>query len=77
MSTQYARIADSGHTLTFSFCPSCGSTVHYTNDALPGFVGIPLGSLTDSVSWAPALSVYERSKRPWVELPAHMDRSQS
>lgn len=75
-SSQYARTADSGHTLTFHFCPSCGATVYYTNDALPEFVGIPLGAFADNTSWAPAFSVYERSKHPWLELAGKVAHSQ-
>ena len=75
-STTYARVADSGHTLTFHFCPGCGSTVYYTNDSLPGFVGIPLGAFADPCIWRPAFSVYERSKHPWVDLPKDISRSQ-
>lgn len=74
-STAYSRVADSGHTLTFHFCPSCGSTVYYTNDALPGFIGIAVGAFADPLSWQPAFSVYECSKHTWVELPAPVLRS--
>jgi hypothetical protein len=71
-SRQYARVAESGATLTFSFCPRCGATVHYVNDALPGFVGIPLGAFADPADPAlatPAFSVYERSMHAWVVPP--------
>ena len=27
---QWTRTADSGQTTTYSFCPECGSTVHYS-----------------------------------------------
>ena len=75
--TTYERVADSGHTLTFHFCPRCGSTVYYTNDSLPDFVGIALGAFADPCVWAPAFSVYERSKHPWVELPADISHTQT
>ena len=76
-SRAYSRTADSGHVLTFNFCPACGGTVYYTNDALPGFVGIPVGTFADPSFNAPAFSVYERTKHPWVALPAGLERSQS
>lgn len=76
-STAYAREADSGHRLTFHFCPACGSTVYYTNDSLPDFIGIPLGAFADTSTWLPAYSVYERSKHSWVDLPAEISRSQA
>ena len=83
-SRPYARVAESGHTLTFSFCPHCGATVHYVNDALPGFVGIPLGAFAgsadvadaaDAALPAPAFSVYERSMHAWVTPPSGARRS--
>ena len=74
--TTYERVADSGHTLAFHFCTSCGSTVYYTNDSLPDFVGIPLGAFADPCVWTPAFSVYERSKHSWVELPKDISHTQ-
>jgi hypothetical protein len=68
-SKQYARTADSGNFLTFHFCPVCGSTLYYTNSALPGFVGVPVGAFADPAFQEPAFSVYERSMHPWVVLP--------
>jgi hypothetical protein len=58
-SRKYERTAESGHTLIFNFCPLCGATVYYSNDALPGFVGIPVGAFADPSFHAPAFSVYE------------------
>jgi hypothetical protein len=76
-SSTYARVADSGHTLTFHFCPTCGSTVYYTNDSLPDFFGIPIGAFADPQGWRPAFSVYERSKHSWVDLPPDFSHSQA
>lgn len=74
-SKQYARTAESGNVLTFHFCPVCGSSVYYTNSALPGFVGIPIGAFADPAFQEPAFSVYERSKHSWVVLPDGAARS--
>jgi hypothetical protein len=76
-SRTYARTADSGHTLTFSFCPVCGATVFYTNDGLPGFVGIPVGAFAEPSFNEPAFSVYEHSMHAWVVPPTGADRSLS
>lgn len=73
--TPYTRIADSGHALTFHFCPVCGSTVYYTNDALPGFIGIALGTFAGAATWTPTFSVYECHKHPWVEFPDSIEGS--
>lgn len=76
-SRKYARVAESGHTLTFFFCPTCGATVYYTNDALPGFVGIPVGAFADPSFNTPTFSVYERSMHAWVAFATAVERSQS
>lgn len=75
--SRYSRAADSGHTLTFSFCPTCGSTVYYTNDALPGFVGVPIGAFADPGFPVPEYSVYERSRHTWVGVPPGAEHSRS
>ncbi len=69
-SRSYARVAESGHILEFHFCPVCGATVYYANDALPGFTGIPIGAFADPSFAQPAFSVYERSMHSWVVPPA-------
>ena len=68
-SKEFSRTAESGNVLTFHFCPVCGSSVHYTNSGLPGFIGIPVGAFADSSFQEPAFSVYERSMHSWVVPP--------
>lgn len=67
-SSTFVRIADSERTLTYRFCPGCGSTVAYQIDALPGVVAIPLGAFGAEVLSIPAYSIYERSKCTWVSI---------
>jgi hypothetical protein len=64
----FARRADSDRSLTYRFCPSCGSTVAYQIDILPDLVAIPLGAFGEEVLPAPAYSSYERQKRSWVNI---------
>lgn len=64
----FVRRADSGNSLTYQFCPSCGSTVAYSIDAWPDAIAVPLGAFADGVFPAPACSIYERTKRRWVTL---------
>lgn len=68
-STEHARVGDSGGTIRFQFCPTCGSTVYYTMDRLPDAVGIAVGAFADPSFPAPAVSVYEARKHAWVTLP--------
>ena len=67
-SKQFVRIADSGAKVTYWFCPECGSTVAYVCASMPGLTAIPLGAFADPDFPAPEFSVYERSKRPWVDI---------
>ena len=64
----FTRTADSERTLTYRFCPSCGSTVAYQIDILPGVVAIPLGAFGEEALPYPAYSNYERRKRPWASI---------
>lgn len=64
----FARTSDSGGSLTYQFCPNCGSTVVYRIDAWPEVVAIPLGAFGEAEFPAPVYSIYERRKRPWADI---------
>jgi len=68
--TCYVRTADSGNTITFSFCPDCGATVYYVLQQLPDVVAVPIGAFADPMFPAPRFSVYESRKHAWVSGPA-------
>ena len=72
-STQYVRIGDEGSRITFSFCPDCGSTVHYEIDGLPESIAIPVGAFAEPGFPAPTFSVYEDRKHAWVGLPGNIE----
>ena len=60
----------------FRFCPTCGSTVYYDIDDMPGFIAVPVGAFADPTFPPPVFSVYEARKHAWVGLPdniEHMD----
>lgn len=66
----YARLADAGTTLQFSFCPRCGSTVFWTSSRYPSKVAVAIGAIADPDFPAPKNSLWERSKHRWVEINA-------
>jgi hypothetical protein len=74
-STQYVRVADSGNTLIFSFCPECGSTVHYRLEHIPDVIAIPVGAFADPQFPAPKFSVYESRGHAWARIDAEIERS--
>jgi len=68
--TRYVRTADSGKTVTSTFCPDCGATVYYELELVPGFIGIPVGGFADPGFTPPQVSIYEEHRHPWVVLSA-------
>jgi len=69
-STSWSRTADSGHALTFHFCPTCGSTVYWENDGFPGTVMVAIGNFGDPHFPPPNIAVWEESRHAWVSLPS-------
>ena len=68
---EYVRISDAGSRVTYSFCPECGTTVHYKIDAQPGLIAIPVGAFADVSFPQPAISVYHDSRRvSWMAISA-------
>jgi len=68
-STAFVRAGGSGARATFHFCPTCGTTVWYEAEALPGFITIPVGTFADPAFPAPGVSVYEERMHGWVVPP--------
>ncbi len=74
--SQFTRAGDSGQAITFSFCPSCGSTVFWETSGLPGLMAVAVGAFADPQFPAPRHSVYESRRHLWVSVPAaieHLD----
>jgi hypothetical protein len=74
--TSYVRVGDAGSTITFRFCPTCGSTVFFEVDKMPGFIAVPVGAFADASFPSPTFSMYEARKHPWVKVPddfEHLD----
>ena len=67
-SSTWERRGDSGGLASYSFCPTCGSTVAYRVEAFPGLVAIPLGAFADPTFPAPRFSVYEERRHAWVAV---------
>lgn len=72
-STQYVRAADSSNTITYHFCPDCGSTVYYWLDQVPDVIAVAVGAFADPAFPAPKVSVYESRRHAWVGMPADVE----
>ena len=69
--TEYVRVGDRGARFRFRFCPVCGTTVFHTEDGYEQrSVSVAVGAFADPSFPAPADSVYDCRRHPWVQLPA-------
>jgi hypothetical protein len=68
-SAAFDRTGDSGGLITLHFCPTCGSTVYWLIDRMPGFVAVAVGAFADPAFAPPTVSVYEARRHPWTSMP--------
>ena len=68
-SARYSRTGDSGGSITFHFCPHCGSTVYWEPQGLDDLVAVAVGAFADPAFPAPRISVYGERGHSWVTLP--------
>ena len=66
---EYPLVGDEGSTATFRFCPTCGATVYYTSDAMPGMIAVPVGAFADPTFPPPRVVVYTVRRHPWAVMP--------
>jgi hypothetical protein len=69
----FERTGESGQTISFHFCPECGSTVAYFIEQDPEVLAIPVGAFADKSFPAPTVSVYEDRQHPWVQITADVE----
>lgn len=62
----WTTLGDSGIPATFHFCPTCGSTVYYRAQAMPGLVAVAVGAFADPGFPHPTVSNWEERKHAWV-----------
>jgi hypothetical protein len=66
---EYVRIGDEGGRGTFRFCPTCGVTVYFEIEAMPGVIAVPVGTFADPSFPPPRVSVYGVRRHPWTVMP--------
>ena len=71
-SESWERDAASGKKLRQNFCPGFGSTVYFTADLKPGFIGIAVDAFADKGVPKSMRSVWEQSRHEWLGLPEHI-----
>ena len=65
---EWSQAGDSGASATFRFCATCGATVAYVNEGMPGVTAIAVGAFADPAFPPPHYSVYEGRKHGWVAI---------
>lgn len=68
-STAFKRGADSGSSVTFHFCGTCGSTVWWQPERLPAMVGVAVGAFADPDFPAPLQATWDKRQHRWLHLP--------
>jgi len=64
----YTRTADSGRSIRFSFCPSCGSTVFWEAERAPGAMAVAVGAFADPAFPAPKHVAWPERAHDWVTV---------
>jgi hypothetical protein len=60
------RVAgDSGNDKIYAFCPTCGTPIHVTFDAMPEVTAVHAGSLDDPARFDPSLVTYGSRGLDW------------
>ena len=64
----FERLSAGGHEFRFYFCPDCGATVYWQTDRKPGVVAVAAGAFADPRFPAPAQSVFDQHRHPWLDF---------
>jgi hypothetical protein len=67
---EFQLVGDEGSTATFRFCATCGATVYFENDIMPGVIAVPVGAFADPTFPPPQVEVYCTRRHPWAVMPA-------
>ena len=65
---EWSAAGDSGKIATFRFCPTCGSTVTYAHEDMPGLTAVAIGAFGEPGFPPPIYSVYEERMHSWVAI---------
>ena len=64
----WSRVSDTGRTITYRFCPTCGSTVIIGHADLPDLIGVAVGAFADPAFPAPVASIWEQRRHMWAAI---------
>lgn len=70
----FGLISDAGRWIESEFCSTCGTTVSWTLEFLPGHRGIAGGTFDEPTFWYDVERfVFARSKPDWLTIPEGID----
>ncbi len=70
----YTKTADSGNSVTLSFCPHCGAHVLTRSAARPHITVVRAGNLDEPSSISPTLNVWTASAPTWACLDPILEK---
>ena len=70
----FSKKVDSGNLLHRAFCGECGSPLTTRRDHLPEITVLKVGTLDDSDAMRIAMSIWMKSRRPWMPLDPEASR---
>jgi hypothetical protein len=74
----FGVISDAGRWIESEFCATCGSTVSWTLEFLPGHRGIAGGTFDNPTFWyKPERYVFARTKPDWLEITGDIEVCQA
>lgn len=71
----WTRTADSGHAITFHFCPDCGTSLFWTRDHRPDLMTVAGGAFADPGFPMPTDAYWTERRPVWLppgDLPQHL-----
>ncbi len=61
--------------VNYEFCPTCGTTVHWTFERIPGVRGVAVGCFVDPLFPKPTIEIQTQYRHEWLSdiesVPSH------
>ncbi|MPZ37522.1 MAG: aldehyde-activating protein [Rhizobiales bacterium] len=69
----WRHIGDSGRWIESMFCPTCGISVGFQSEGMPGMTGVSVGCFADPGFVPPARLYWASRRHTWIALPEGVD----
>jgi hypothetical protein len=75
--SEHSSVAESGATVTRTFCPKCGSSLFGRNAGMVGVVTISVGTLDEPDAVSPQVAIFARSRPRWDAMDGSLSTFES